>query len=145
MHPARPVRAVVPFTLTLPAIEGDEARQEVAELALAVALHTGDADDLAGAHLDREVVEQRHTVADEARPVDAQHDGACGAIGGDDRCGGLVALGPHRPVGGVTLVDEVDGTERGGARAQAHVAADHRLGEAGAVASTVRLRSTTRP
>ena len=47
MPPARPVSTTAPSILTA-AVEGDQARHHVAELALTVALDAGDADDLAG-------------------------------------------------------------------------------------------------
>ena len=45
--PARPVATLVPSDLDAPGVEREQARQHVAEGALAVALDAGDADDLA--------------------------------------------------------------------------------------------------
>ncbi len=55
--PARPVGTATPSTSTVPASSGEQAAEHVGELGLAVALDAGDADDLAGVHVERQVVE----------------------------------------------------------------------------------------
>ena len=61
--PARPVRTVRPATSTATAVEGDQARQQVAELALPVALDARHPHDLAGTHVEAEPVEDGDAVA----------------------------------------------------------------------------------
>ena len=57
----RPARSAPrePSTSTLPASSGEQAAEHVGELGLAVALDAGDADDLAGVDVERQVVEDR--------------------------------------------------------------------------------------
>ena len=74
----RPVRCAParPATSTLPAVERDQARQQVAELALPVALDARHADDLAGAHVETRARRARATpLRRTVASRDAQHDG----------------------------------------------------------------------
>ena len=43
-------------------VEGEQAAEDIGELGLAVALDAGDADDLAGVHVEGQVVENGPTV-----------------------------------------------------------------------------------
>ena len=95
-----------------PAVEGDQARQQVAELALPVALDAGHPHDLAGAHVEIEPVEYGDAVPVHGRVGDAQHDGV-----------GRVHVFGGRVRGG--LLDDVRGADGRGLVAQRHRPADH--------------------
>ena len=99
------------------AVEVDQARHQIAELALAVALHTGDTDDLAGAHLEVQVVEHGHAIARDTRVAHDQHRRT--SIGG--YVGDRWRVGTNDLAG----LGECRRSECRGAGAQRHLAADH--------------------
>ena len=77
-----------PASVMRPARRPPEADERLDELALAVALDPGDADDLAAMDGERHVVEQRPHVLDDGEPCDVELD-----VVGDSR---LASLGPRQ-------------------------------------------------
>ena len=115
------------------AVEVDQARHHIAELALTVALDTRDPDDLAGVNLDAQLVEHRHPVAHGACVAhDEQRRSGVRFL--DIRCVGLARV--DRGWFGLRCVElaglgQGDRAERSSARAQRHLATHHRPRQGG--------------
>ena len=138
--PALPVGTSTPLDLDAAGLDVLQAREQVAEGALAVVLDAGDADDLAGVHVEMQVVEQHAAVA----PDGAQHRRAAAPAGARRRArrGGAASGQRRRGVRGVG----VDHAERGVLAAQDDVAPDHCPRQGGGVGAGggARLRPRDR-
>ena len=118
-----------------PRVEREQAAEHVDELGLPVALDAGDADDLAGVDVERQVVEAGRRGEATTRIADAQR-----------RWVGVGDVGSARPsMSRAPTAARSTSPSASRLGAQRDRPADHRLGERPGVGVDVAIESTTRP